>query len=444
MNEKMNDALSQISEQHIAQAAAHRKKRRIWPPLAAAVIALAIALGLLIDPLFLSANAVSVAEYPEYQWVYRQDVPAARAQLQSFFAESIQRALSVSNGNYAYSPMNLYLTLCTAAELTNGDEQILSALNAESLAALRTQGNELWNACYLDKGNQTLLASSLWLAEGLSYEQSVMDTLAQNYYTSVYEAKLGTDGANKAIASWLDKQTGNLLQNATKDIQLDPETVAALYSTVYYQAKWDQAFSPSNNTSSVFHTPDGDSSCTFLNQDGMSGMYYYGEDFSAIALPLKDNSQMWLILPDKGKTPADLLESGLFLSYVIPGETQQELPSKYMLINLSLPKFDIQANGDLKEILQAMGITNLFDPAAASVTSSIRTNPPAYFTSVNQATRVCIDEEGVTAASYIEMPLAGAGMPPDDSIDFILDRPFLFVITNRYQLPLFAGIVEQP
>ena len=57
---------------------------------------------------------------------------------------------------------------------------------------------------------------------------------------------------------------------------------------------------------------------------------------------------------------------------------------------------------------------------------------------------VAIDEEGVTAASYIELPAAGAAMPPEEIIDFILDRPFLFVITNRYDLPLFAGVVNEP
>ena len=41
-----------------------------------------------------------------------------------------------------------------------------------------------------------------------------------------------------------------------------------------------------------------------------------------------------------------------------------------------------------------------------------------------------IDEEGVKAATYIEFPGAGSAEPPEEIIDFVLDRPFLFVITN--------------
>ena len=53
------------------------------------------------------------------------------------------------------------------------------------------------------------------------------------------------------------------------------------------------------------------------------------------------------------------------------------------------------------------------------------------------------DEQGVKAAAYIEIPGAGAAAPPEEIIDFILDRPFLFVITSN-SLPLFAGTVNEP
>ena len=35
-------------------------------------------------------------------------------------------------------------------------------------------------------------------------------------------------------------------------------------------------------------------------------------------------------------------------------------------------------------------------------------------------------------------------MPTEDEIDFVLDRPFLFVITGAQGLPLFVGVVNQP
>ena len=55
-----------------------------------------------------------------------------------------------------------------------------------------------------------------------------------------------------------------------------------------------------------------------------------------------------------------------------------------------------------------------------------------------------VDEEGCIAAAYTVMAAAGAAMPPDETVDFVLDRPFVFVITSDSGLPLFAGMVKKP
>ena len=56
-----------------------------------------------------------------------------------------------------------------------------------------------------------------------------------------------------------------------------------------------------------------------------------------------------------------------------------------------------------------------------------------------------VDEEGCEAAAYtVIMTECGAAMPPDDEVDFTLDRPFLFAVTGDSDLPLFTGVVNQP
>ena len=46
--------------------------------------------------------------------------------------------------------------------------------------------------------------------------------------------------------------------------------------------------------------------------------------------------------------------------------------------------------------------------------------------------------------AYTVMMAAGAAMPPEEEIDFRLDRPFLFVITSPDNLPMFVGVVNDP
>ena len=61
----------------------------------------------------------------------------------------------------------------------------------------------------------------------------------------------------------------------------------------------------------------------------------------------------------------------------------------------------------------------------------------------NHAARVVIDEEGCTAAAFTVVAPGGSAAP-EDEVDFVLDRPFLFCITGDSGLPLFVGIVNNP
>lgn len=446
--ERLNEALNEISDKHIAEAANKKKRVRIgWISTVAAALAVVI-LGIVVLRPFSVAKAVSEADYPKYEWESRyNEMEQAMPLLEEFFADSMAQTLSGSTENQTYSPINLYMALCLMAETCDSNEQILSLLNADDRESLRAQANLIWNACYRDDGDQALLANSIWLDKGLDYNQEVMDTLAENYYASVYESDLQSSKTGKAIKQWLNGQTGGMLKSDVNNIEVDPLTVMLLYSTVYYQAKWVESveFNKSMNKDDVFHSPAGDLTCTFMNKKEMQTNYYWAEDFGAISLGLKDGSQMWLMLPDEDKTTDHVLASEEFSSMLFSSAATMDYEnSKYVKVNLSLPKFDIRAAGDLKEDLEAMGVTDVFYAETADFTNTIYNDIPIWFDAVNQATRVAIDEKGITAASYIEFPGNGAAAPPEDTIDFTLDRPFLFIITNAYSVPLFAGVVNQP
>ena len=91
-----------------------------------------------------------------------------------------------------------------------------------------------------------------------------------------------------------------------------------------------------------------------------------------------------------------------------------------------------------------MGLTGIFDPLGNDFSTSVDSEIPVFLDSINQDTRVTIDEDGVKAASYIILEFgAGAAQPPDEIIDFILDRPFVFAITTE-SIPMFVGAVNNP
>lgn len=443
MKKKLNEALNEICDAHIEEAATAKKahRRTLWRIVAAAA-AVAVVIGLFQLPRPVLADAISLpAEYRAQEYTARKKV-ADRAldALADFLTEGNAEFLGGDGTqNVLWSPVNAYIGLAMSAELTQGESraQILELLGAQDTQELRTQVSAVWESTYLEGNEACTLANSLWLQKGLHYEQEATDALGYHYYASVYQTELSRAGS--AIGAWLDNNTGGLLKKATQSISLPQDSVLALYSTIYFQSKWTDEFHASNNTTGVFHAANGERSVTFMNKRLAMMDYYYGEHFGAVVLGLKNGASMWLILPDEGSSTDEVLANGEYMQMLLGQEYEN---SKYVKVNLSMPKFDISSQANLAQGLQNMGVTDIFDPGRADF-SAITGDTPVFFTAANQAVRVQVDEQGVKAAAYLEMPAADSPMPPDEIVDFVLDRPFLFVIA-RNNVPLFAGVVNDP
>ena len=467
------EVLDKIDDRHIKEAEKapkKMKKRPYWIGAVAAVLVAVICIGSFFGSVPVTANAVAlpgdarIMEHPdlddyEDRESYMADVEiwslelnnrrtireTAAISLSPFFTEASAEFLSSQNNeNALWSPINAYIGLAMLTEITDGDsrKEILDLFGVSDIETLRSQVSAVWESVYEDDGNEiSTLANSLWLENGLNYNQDTMNNLAYHYYASVYQTDLGSGSANKEIGNWLNKNTGGMLKDRTDKINLSPDTVIALYSTLFFQAKWGHEFDSKNNTDGIFYGVNGDTNVTYMNKKLCQMHYYWHDDYSAVALGLKNGSTMWFILPDEGKTTADVLSEGTYGEMISLGDGEEGWQNKkHMKVNLSVPKFDVSSTINLKEGLNKMGVTKVFDMESSDFTA-ITSDTPVYVSAVNQSARVEIDEKGVKAATYIEIPGAGAAQPPEEIIDFVLDRPFVFVI-SKGNLPLFTGVVN--
>lgn len=347
-------------------------------------------------------------------------------------------------GNQVCSPLNLYLALGMLTEVTTGEsqKQILQVLGTSDQAALREQVSALWNANYNDDGTVTSrLAASLWLNEDVTFQQKTLDALAQHYYTSTFRGKMGSASYNKALQTWLNEQTGGMLKEQAEGVTLESETLIALATTLYYRAQWTDQFDKSNTKPDTFHGSDGDVTCDFLHQS-RTGSYYWGDRFSVVSQSLANSGSMWFFRPDDGVKPEALLQDEQVQKLLAAPDSWEQ--TKYLTVNRAIPKFDVASDLDLRESLKALGITDVFDVEKADFSPLTQDNQPAYLSQVKHAARVTIDEDGCTAAAFTVMSVDAMSAPPAEEVDFVLDRPFLFVLTGADGSPLFVGIVRQP
>ena len=483
------DKLGHVSPELVEEASRRPKvaRRRFWLMGAAAVLALAVAAGVLMEPLRHgggtdvlpsggAVRAVALAAYPEmapypdeadfwdeagnfdddgfykvYQawwdgWQARQDKGADyEGSLSDFYAATLPVFLSGGEGeNRVYAPLNVYFALGMLAELTGGEsrQQILDLLGQDSIESLRAQASDLWNANYCDDGATTsVLASSLWLNEDVPFVQETLDTLAETYYASSYQGEMGSEEINEALRDWINAQTGGLLEEQAEGLELNDRTVLALATTIYFRAKWAAEFREEDTAPGTFHASDGDVTCDFMRQSG-SDTYYWGEQFSAIGRVLQASGTMWFLLPDEGVDPEELLRDPEVMAFLEAGTDWEN--RKDLMVNQSIPKFDTAGEIDLIEGLKALGVTDVFDSQVSDFTPMTTEVEEIFVSQAQHAAWVAIDEEGVTAAAYTAISTEGASEPPEEEVDFVVDRPFLFAVTGVGGQLLFAGVVNQP
>lgn len=112
-------------------------------------------------------------------------------------------------------------------------------------------------------------------------------------------------------------------------------------------------------------------------------------------------------------------------------------------LSLYLPKFTITSDTDIISGLKSLGVNDVFNSKKADFSPVISKYKGCYVSAINHAVKFQTDENGCRGAAYtsINANVTGGATP---EIDFILDRPFLFVVTSADGLPVFAGVVNQP
>ena len=391
-------------------------------------------------------------DFDAYQAYNEKRIEAGKGNpkaMKAFYKKTLAQVLGASKAagsdsgkNALYSPINVYLALAMLAETTDGNsrQQLLDLLGEKSISSLRKRVQNLFIANYQDDGECTsLLANSLWMNEALKYNQKTLETLAKKHYAYSFAGKPGSKEMNKALQGWINEQTHDLLKDQAASLELDPSTVLALVSTIYYKAVWSEQFNKEATDQKTFHVPTGDKKVDMMHLVE-SFPYYTGKNFEAVALPLRNSGSMWFFLPKKGVTPAKLASDAEVLSLLTDTENYKDF--SYPQVTLSLPKMDAVSDTDLIKDLKKLGVTDIFG-SGGNFSPLMEDAAKIFVSQIEHAARVKTDEDGVEAAAFTAIVLSKAAMPTQ-RVTFTVDRPYYFAITGYTGDLLFTGVVNDP
>lgn len=508
MNEDLNEALDQISDEHINEAAQRRSRKKYFFASVAALLAVVIGWTAVwhdwnqsegpvvpiiqatdpttiprftvpADPSTPSESTKPVAPtppvvvplsglvaepvYPEMvkhpelnggqSWKdynasqkAQYDQPEGYADgLETFFQESIRSFLS-GDGNKTCSPLNVYMTLAMLAEVSDGDtrQQILDLMDCNNIEALRTQAGHIWNAHYQADGTT---ASVLANSLWLDNGYDFDQSTADTLADSYYASVFTGDLGTEEMDQLLRDWLNEQTSGLLKDAVQD---VSLDPHTVFTLA------------STVYYRVKWDGR---FNEDLNTVEPFHSPsgdtDVTYMHRTLKEHTYysgdgygaVALELADQGRMwlilPDESITPRQLLDQggglgMVLGGQRQ---GKKADVLLTLPKFDIASDMELTEQIKSLGVTDAFSSVTADFSPLVSDAEGLCVDKVSHAARVKIDEEGLSAAAYtiLQAP-TGMPRPPEEleQIEFTVDRPFLFAITSSDGLPLFAGVVEQP
>ena len=380
--------------------------------------------------------------------VFVNKVRAYRGEMGGFYSSTMKAFLSSGEKqNRVYSPVNVYIALAMLAETTAGEtrKQVTDLLNEDGIDGLRERVGNILNSNSSDNPALTcLINNSIWMNDGFKYGKDTIKTLAEDYRSEAFSVRMGDKAADKKIAAWINKNTGNLLSDKV-EVETDPLTVLELVSAIYYKASWKKAYELSDTSKEVFHGEKQDVYVDMMHKSE-DMRYYWGDKFTAVSDSLEMDGDAYFFLPKEGVFLNELLDDSEVWSVINErvgnASAGESFGSRNTKVNLSLPRFKVSSKMDLIPALKNLGVTEVFDHEKADFSPLVPVAGDIGLDRIEHAAMVAMDEGGVLGAAYTEASIRFTSiMIPERPIDFIVDRPFFFVVTSRDGSLLFSGTV---
>lgn len=359
--------------------------------------------------------------------------------------------LKTENDNTFISPMSIYITM---AMLVNGADGVS---RDELMNTLGIENYDEWNSTleeYIRQSSRAdcFIADSVWLgdniAEAGNIENDFTSPLKKYYNSKVYKNVLFDSGTVKKMNKWVYENTGGMIEKITDGFL--PDTKFALVNAIYFEGEWSNAFDRRHTVKEKFFGSSETEFVDMMTSAEVNDYRYFEDDsFAGIELEYKDTDYAMDIImsADNSKRTGDVWDmlSDTERLEVIDKFADSEYES---IRTLKLPRLELEYETDdgLEKALAEMGIRTIFDMDSSDF-SKIGTDlngDNLYINKLIHKTALKADEKGTRAAAVTYAGEDGAAPAVSEATkDFIVDRPFIFVIRDTVsQTVLFIGEVN--
>jgi len=289
---------------------------------------------------------------------------------------------------------------------------------------------------------QLKIANSLWAKKGISLKPDFIQRSKEHYAAEVTTLDFSNPTAPATINLWVSNNTDTRIDKIVD--RISSETILFLINAIYFKGQWTNEFEKGKTREDDFRLADGGhKKLPMMSQSGKYN-YYKGKDFQAVSLPYgTGRMSMYVFLPDK-RTTLDQFERDLTV------ENWENWIKSFRMApgEVMLPRFKIEYEVDLNDVLKALGMSEAFDAHRANFSGIAQLSQAdrIYISKVKHKTFAEVNEEGTVAAAAtaVEVGVTSLQLPQENFI-MKVDRPFFVAIRdNLTGTVLFMGSIADP
>lgn len=353
---------------------------------------------------------------------------------------------SKGNDNIAISPSRLQNVLVLVANWASPKirKAILEGIGSEVMEM--DEANVLCNKEHLHltswrKGDGDYIPTIetntfLWMKKGLELKEDGLSSVSSDFDVALREVDFTQPETRDIINQAVKEASHGLIKEINSDIQ--PLTQMLLTDILYFKAKWDERFYEEDTAERIFYGTKGKEKVPMMRKTDAL-MYSETQTCQVVQLRYMCMSEqdkcftMRIYLPKEKCSIPDVLQE-LWNSEFYFDMTEEE-------VKLTLPKFTIKSNVDMKQVLRQIGLECIFETAdiVPGLVNDVRID------NISQQVKIKVDENETEAAALTEMCVA-MGPPPTEIKEPVVvnvNRPFMFEIAEEYSNTiLFTGIIN--
>ena len=276
----------------------------------------------------------------------------------------------------------------------------------------------------------------LWVKKGMKLKPDGLTCVSSDFNVVLREVDFSQPDTKDIINKAVDVASHGLIKEVNSDIQ--PHTQMLLTDILYFKAKWDERFYEEDTKERIFYGTKGKEKVPMMRKTD-SLMFSETQTCQVVQLRYMCMSEqdkyftMRIYLPKEKCSISDVLHE-LWNNEFYFDMTEED-------VKLTLPKFTIKSNADMKQVLKDIGLECIFESAdiVPGLVNDVRIDD------ISQQVKIKVDENETEAAALTEMCVA-MGPPPTEIREPVImnvNRPFMFEIAEEYSNTiLFTGIIN--